>query len=236
MEMTAQRKQYNGEVKARVAIEAIKGARTVNEIASAYGVHPVQVAKWKKQAMEALPRVLSRRRAESVKSEEELKSRLYQEIGQLKVELDWLKKNLSCGIEERRRWIEPAHPRICLKRQCALLGLARASGYYAPVPECAEDLRLKRWIDAQYTKAPFYGIRRMTAWLRQEKREGVNHKRVARRMREMGLEAIYPKPRVSRPGAERIIYPYLLRALPIVRPNQVWGADITDIRLAQGFI
>lgn len=88
----AQRKQYSGEVKARAVIEAIKGVRTVNEIASTYGVHPVQITKWKKQALAELPRVFSRRREESAVAEEALKARLYQEIGQLKVELDWLKK------------------------------------------------------------------------------------------------------------------------------------------------
>lgn len=94
----AQRKQYNGDVKARAGIEAIKGVRTVNEIAAAYGVHPVQITKWKKQALEELPRVFSRRREDSAKAEEERKAQLYQEIGQLKVELDWLKKKAGlCG-------------------------------------------------------------------------------------------------------------------------------------------
>ena len=88
----AQRKQYSGEIKARAVIEAIKGVRTVNEIASTYGVHPVQITKWKKQALAELPRVFSRSREESAVAEEALKARLYQEIGQLKVELDWLKK------------------------------------------------------------------------------------------------------------------------------------------------
>lgn len=87
-----QRKQYSGDVKARAVIEAIKGMRTVNEIASTYGVHPVQITKWKKQALEELPRVFSQRRAASAQAAEELQARLYQEIGQLKVELDWLKK------------------------------------------------------------------------------------------------------------------------------------------------
>ena len=132
--------------------------------------------------------------------------------------------------------IEPGHRGINVTRQCELVGLARSSGYDEPAPESDADLRVKRWLDEQYTRTPFYGMRRMTAWLKHEKRETVNRKRVGRLMREMGLEAIYPKPRVSRPGEGRLIDPYLLRGLTIVRPNQVWGTDITSIRLSQGFV
>ncbi len=92
-----------------------------------------------------------------------------------------------------------------------------------------------RLLDEQYTKAPYYGIRRMTAWLRGGGHE-VNRKRVGRLLRLMGLEAIYPKPRLSLAGPGHKIYPYLLRGLKIERPNQVWGTDITYIRLRQGFV
>jgi transposase-like protein len=90
--MTRQRKQYSGEFKAKVALDAIKGQQTANEIGSSYGVHPNQVAQWKKQALEEMPRVFSERRARAEQGEEELKAQLYQQIGQLKVELDWVKK------------------------------------------------------------------------------------------------------------------------------------------------
>ena len=86
------RKRYSGEFKAKIALEAIRGQKTVNEIASAYGVHPNQVTQWKKQAMGELPELFSDRRVKSQLAEEELKAKLYQEIGQMKVELDWIKK------------------------------------------------------------------------------------------------------------------------------------------------
>jgi transposase-like protein len=92
MTKTGHRKFYSGEIKARVAVEAIRGMKTANEIASDYQIHPMQISKWKKQAMEELPGVFSRKRDDAAKTETELKARLYQEIGQLKVELDWLKK------------------------------------------------------------------------------------------------------------------------------------------------
>jgi transposase-like protein len=90
--MTTARKRYSGEFKAKVAMEAIKGQKTVNELAGIYGVHTNQVAQWKKQAMDEMPQIFSDRRMKIEQGEEELKARLYQEIGQLKVELDWLKK------------------------------------------------------------------------------------------------------------------------------------------------
>lgn len=130
----------------------------------------------------------------------------------------------------------PSHPRLSIARQCELLGLARSSRYYEPAPERAEDLRLKRLIDEQYTKRPFYGVRRMTKWLTRDKEEVVNHKRVGRLMREMGLVAIYPKPKLSAGAADHRIFPYLLRGITVGRPSQVWATDITYIRLAQGFI
>lgn len=101
--------------------------------------------------------------------------------------------------------------------------------------ESRENLALMRLLDEQYTRTPFYGARRMTYWLGQQG-YGVNVKRVRRLLRQMGLEAIYPKPRLSQPGPGHRIYPYRLRGLRIDRPNQVWGSDITYIRLRQGFI
>jgi putative transposase len=116
-----------------------------------------------------------------------------------------------------------------------VLGLARSSYYYRGAGECEENLLLMRLLDEQYLRTPFYGIRRMTAWLC-DLHYAVNHKRVARLMRLIGLEAIYPKPRLSVPGAGHRIYPYLLRDLAITKPNQVWSSDITYIRLRHGFV
>jgi len=93
-----------------------------------------------------------------------------------------------------------------------------------------------RLLDEQYTRTPYYGIRRMTAWLQKSLGKEVNHKRVARLLRQMGLEAVYPKPHLSRPDAGHKIYPYLLRGVAIERPNQVWSTDITYVRLRAGYV
>lgn len=127
------------------------------------------------------------------------------------------------------------HPTLSIRRQCALLGLERSSLYYEPREASGENLQLMRLLDEQYTATPFYGIRRMTAWLRTQGYL-VNPKRVARLMRAMGLEAIYPKPRSSQTAPGHRVYPYLLRGLAITRANQVWSTDITYIRLQQGFV
>ena len=113
--------------------------------------------------------------------------------------------------------------------------VSRSGWYYEAEPEAAENLLLMRLIDEQYTRTPFYGIRRMGWWLG-EQGYAVNAKRVRRLMRQMGLEAIYPKPRLSDPGLGHKIYPYLLRSLKIDRPDHVWSGDITYIRLRQGFV
>jgi putative transposase len=134
-----------------------------------------------------------------------------------------------------RRLVDWDHDAISIRRQCELLGGNRGSLYYQSPGESEENLRLMRLIDQQYTEAPFFGSRRMTAWLREDKKLAVNRKRVARLMESMGLEAVYPKPRLSQPGEGHKIYPYLLKDLPIERVNQVWSTDITYIRMAQGF-
>ena len=122
-----------------------------------------------------------------------------------------------------------------VRRQCELLGLARASLYLEPLGESAENLELMRLIDEQYLKTPFFGSRRMVLWLAKQGRV-VNRKRVRRLMQLMGVEAIYPKPKTSRRNHEHRVYPYLLRDMRVVRPNQVWASDITYIPMEHGFL
>jgi putative transposase len=130
--------------------------------------------------------------------------------------------------------VEPEHLSISISRQCELLGLARSSFYYEIQPETEQSLRLMV-LDKQYTARPFYGVRRMTAWLATQG-EIVNSKRVRRLLRKMGIEAIYPKPNLSRPQDNVRKYPYLLREEKIMAPNQVWSTDITYIPLPQGYV
>jgi putative transposase len=142
---------------------------------------------------------------------------------------------MSCSLEQRRAWIQPEHPQLSVSRQCRLLGLAASSYYYVAEPESAQNLEYLRMLDEEYTRHPFYGVRKMTAWLQQQG-HGVGPKRVRRLLRAMGLMAVYPKPRLSLNPSAQPRFPYLLRGLAIVRPNQVWSSDITYIRLRGGFV
>jgi putative transposase len=137
--------------------------------------------------------------------------------------------------DEQLALVERENREVSVQVQCELLGLARSSVYYTPRQPDERDLLVKRRIDEIYTTSPFYGIRRITAQLRVDGLL-VNHKAVARHVQEMGLQAIYPGPNLSRRKHAEVVYPYLLRGLDITRPNQVWGVDITYIRLHKGWM
>jgi putative transposase len=140
-------------------------------------------------------------------------------------------------LEEKRSVVEPMHTRISLRRQCELLGLGRSSRYYRSQADEGYNEQLMRLMDEQYLRTPFYGVPRMTEWLHRQG-HAVNEKRVRRLLRLMGLEAIYPRRKqgLSQADREHKVYPYLLRGLEITRPNQVWAADITYLRMARGWL
>jgi putative transposase len=131
--------------------------------------------------------------------------------------------------------IDPTEKGLSVSRQCRMLGICRSSRYYKRKPIKPDGLELMRLIDEQYLKTPSWGSRSMRNYLRRRGYK-VNRKRVQRLMRLMGLEAIYPKPKTSRPHPGHKLYPYLLRNLNIDRPNKVWAADVTYIPMARGFM
>jgi putative transposase len=136
---------------------------------------------------------------------------------------------------DRRKLVDCRHGSLSIRRQCALLGIAR-SGVYRPPPAANDnDLSVMRRIDELFTAWPFLGSRRMTALLRAEGL-AINRKRVQRLMRQMGIAALGPRPRTTRRALEHRVYPYLLRGVTIDRPNQVWAADITYIPIGRGFL
>jgi putative transposase len=144
---------------------------------------------------------------------------------------------LFLTARERRPWIDTDHAQISVARQCELVGLPRSSFYYAPqrYGESAKNLALMKQIDRIYTRRPFYGSPRITEALRRQG-QAVNEKRVARLMRVMGLQAIVPGPHTSQPHPENPVYPYLLRDLEVVRPDQVWASDITYLPMRAGYL
>src|SRR5450631_1960282 len=136
---------------------------------------------------------------------------------------------------DRRAMVERPGKDLSVRRQCALLNLARSGVYRAKPVAGADDLVMMRRIDELHLELPFYGSRRMTFELTHEGR-GVNRKRVRRLMRVMGIEALVPRPGTSKAAPGHKIYPYLLRGLSITEANHVWASDITYIPMANGFL
>ena len=136
---------------------------------------------------------------------------------------------------DRRAKLDRDHPRLSVRRQCAMLGIARSGVYRLPRPANDDEPTLLRRIDELFTCWPFLGSRRMTAMLRAEGR-AINRKHVQRLMRRMGIAALGPKPRTTKPAPGHTIFPYLLRDMTVERPNQVWAADITYIPIGRGFL
>jgi putative transposase len=139
------------------------------------------------------------------------------------------------STEQKRLLIERPSTELSIAEQCEVIGLGRSSFYYEPCGESDLNLQLMRLIDEIATDYPFYGSPRITDEL-QVLGYGINRKRVVRLMKLMGLEAVYPKPRLSKPEPTHLKYPYLLRDLILCGPNHVWGTDITYIRMRHGFL
>jgi putative transposase len=136
---------------------------------------------------------------------------------------------------DRRAKLDRDHPLLSVRRQCGMLGIARSGVYRLPRPANDDDSALLRRIDEMFTRWPFLGSRRITAMLRAEGRT-INRKRVQRLMRRMGIVALGPKPRTTKPAPGHTIFPYLLRDMTVERANQVWAADITYIPIGRGFL
>ena len=125
---------------------------------------------------------------------------------------------------------------ISLTRQCELLNISKSSAYYQPVPESPEDLILMKFIDKNHTDFPTYGARTMASQLTLDVKYPVGRKRTKNLMEKMGIEAIYPKPRLSLNTKLHPVFQYLLKDVLIVKPNHVWSSDITYIRMKYGFL
>jgi putative transposase len=233
--MTGTRKRHSAAFKARVALEAAKQTRTLSELSGTFQVHSVQISQWKKQLLDGLESLFRDGRRRDHDESQAIQAELYEQIGRLKMELEWVKKKLPAAADLKRPLIEPSDSHLSIRRQCELLGLNRSSYYLPPAVESEENLRLMRRIDEQFLKTPFYGGRRMTACL-ERSGETVNRKRVQRLMARMGLEAVFPRPRITTVASDARVYPYLLRDRVLTHVNEVWSSDITYIPMRHGFM
>ena len=228
------RNAYTPDEKAKMVLETLRGEHTVNEIASAHNIHPNMLSRRKREAESNLYTLFqddtAKKRKEEKAHEEELQS-LCAKIGRLTTQNERLKKKPACemSVPERKALIETDGAELPVSTQAELPGLNRSGLCYKPVAPDEEDLKIKRMIDELYTAHPEFGYRRMRVWLNKEKKLRINHKAVYRHMREMGVQAVYPRRNTSKASPENPVYPYLLNGLHITRPNQVWSIDITYV-------
>lgn len=165
------RKKISAEIKAKVTIESIKGLKTINEIATIYQLHPNEVSQWKKQFLEGATSIFSDAKQQKAKSDEQQANNLYRKIGQLEVENKFLKKvgANQISLAERRAMVEKEHPKLSFVQQCILLSLCRSGLYYISKGRShSNELEIKSEIDRTYTNMPYYGVERMTEYLRQK--------------------------------------------------------------------
>ncbi|GAB4002788.1 IS3 family transposase [Spirosoma daeguense] len=233
------RRIHDAHFKTKVVLEAFKGHKTLAQLSSEFGIHAQMITDWKRQALDGMPslfEITPSKPTLSVEQREQIEAPLFQQIGQLKVENNFLKKKITDELKtDLRSLIDPTHTRLSVNQQCALLGLARSTYYYQPLGESAQNLALMEQIDRLFTARPELGVERMCQELTSPE-QPINVKRVRRLMRLMGLEAVGPKPNLSKAQPGHTIYPYLLRGVAIERSNQVWSTDITYVPMANGFL
>ncbi|MBK7419964.1 MAG: IS3 family transposase [Nitrospira sp.] len=230
--MKRTRRNHRATFKAQVALAAVKGDKTLAELAEHFQVHPTQITDWKQQLLAGAADVFGGTKPPA--DPPDLKT-LHAKIGQLALENGFFSRGAhQGGLAERKAMIDRTH-QLPVRRQCQLLKLARSTAYYHPTPVSETALALMRRIDELHLAHPFAGARMLRDLLRQEG-QTIGRRHVATLMRRMGIEALYRKPHLSRRHPAHQVYPYLLRDLKISRPNHVWAADITYIPLARGFV
>ncbi|WP_375347568.1 IS3 family transposase [Burkholderia pseudomallei] len=228
------RRTHSAAFKAKVALAAVKGERTLAELAQQFDVHPNQITEWKRQLQERAVDVFGAAGTPSNEPPVDVKT-LHAKIGQLTLENGFFVGSArQSRTAERKAMIDRTHA-LPVSRQTRLVGIARSSAYYRPQPVSETDLLLMRRIDEVHMEFPFAGARMLARLLRREGHE-VGRRRVRTLMKRMGVEALYCKPNTSRRNAQHKIWPYLLRGMKIARANQVFALDTTYIPMARGFV
>jgi len=248
--MSVKRKSYNADFKAKLVLEVLEGEKTINEIASKYGVLPLSLRNWKKQFLENMSLAFDKSTVvKEYKDEIEVlkksKDAIAKKLGETIVDKEFLEgKLVSLASSKERKNLLDTKLTLSLNRQCNLLRISKSSLYYTPVKpfSTSGEIKLLNRIDDIYEAFPSYGYRRMT---KQLQRDGYNigKKLVKKAMKYMGIEALYPKPKTTTANKEHYKYPYLLKdfrndagQVVIDRTNKVWSTDITYIKLEKGFV
>ncbi|MGZ8161116.1 MAG: IS3 family transposase [Methylobacter sp.] len=226
------RRSHSPAFKAKVAMAALAGDKTLAQLAQEFEVHPNPMTDWNRQLTERAAEVFGKP-SESASPAVDLQA-LHAKIGQLTLENDFLgRRAQQGGIAERKAMID-RDSKLSISRQADLLNMSRGSVYYLPKSVSERDLDLMRRLDELHLKHPFMGARMLRDQLH-DQCIAVGRKHVKTLMQRMGMAALYCKPNTSKQQPGHEIYPYLLRGMAIHRSNQVWALDTTYIRLAKGF-
>ena len=235
---------YSPEFKAKIVMEILSEEFTINQLAAKYEISPVVLSRWKKEFVERASEVFKKGPSDAEKELDHKKEHiadLERKVGQLTYEVDWLKKNLKKSSDPtgRKNLVDFSEAQINHSRQADLLSINRTSIYRNPPKEkviSELDLFIMNRIDELHTAHPTWGYRMITKVIRRDDKICINRKKIRRMMRDMGVYTIYPKPNLSKRYHAQYVRPYLLRNLRIERANQVWGIDITYIRMEKGFM
>src|SRR5213596_870517 len=229
------RRNHTAAFKAKVALAAVKGDRTLTQLAEQFDVHPNQITSWKAQLEEGGIRCIrSRRRQRSRATDRRREVAPCQDWRADAGERFFGRSARQGRFAERKAMIEPAHD-LAITKQARALNISRGSVYYLPRPVPEADLAIMRRLDRLHLEFPFAGSRMLRGLLAAEGCK-IGRRHVKTLMKRMGIEALYRRPRTTKPEPGHKIYPYLLRGMEIVRPNQVWAMDITYIPMARGFV
>ena len=228
------RRNHSSAFKAKVALAAIKGEKTLAELAEQFDVHPNQITTWRSQLLGC--RDLCRRNETRFKSAcDRCENAARQDRGADAGTRFFVRSARESRTFAERKAMIDRNDDLPVSRQAKVLGISRGSVYYLPRAVSADALALMRRIDELHLDYPFAGSRMLQTFLAREGYE-VGRLHVATLMKRMGIEAIYRQPNTSKPAPGHTIFPYLLRKLPVTRPNQVWAMDITYIPMARGFV
>ncbi|WP_430640219.1 IS3 family transposase [Bradyrhizobium cytisi] len=227
------RRNHTPAFKAKVALAAVKGDRTIAQLAEQFDVHPNQITAWKAQLEGGASGVFGLGGAAPATPAIDVKS-LHAKRGAHAGERFFRRSAHQGGIAERKAMIEREHD-LSITRQAEVLQISRGSVYYLSRPVPDADLAIMRRLDRLHLEFPFAGSRMLRGLLAAEGCK-IGRRHVKRLMRRMGIEALYRRPRTTRPEPGHKIHPYLLRGMEITRPNQVWAMDIIYIPMASGFV
>ena len=241
--MSRQRRNFNAKFKSDLVIELLKGEKDLNTLATENNIQPNLLRNWKKEFLNNASVVFDDKREENLKEklaeERKEKAEYAKKVGQLTMQVDWLKKNLKKFVDLTTR-VSLVQNLLTTKEIPAsvgarLLDINRTSIYYKGAPISDEELACKEIIDHLHTDNPTWGARQMSAQLKTRGYQ-VGRRKARRYMNEMDIYPIYPKMNLSKRMQQAKVCPYLLRNAVIDKPNQAWSIDITYIPIKRGFL